>query len=56
MRRPAIAAPATTAFDGMIIADFFGSIFGFGFNAGYYEPVPSGSESQLILVTRNVSS
>src|ERR1700730_17429620 len=22
----------TTAFDGMIIADFFGSIFGFGFN------------------------
>ena len=56
MRRPAIAAPATTAFDGMIFADFFGSIFGFGFNAEYDEPVPSGSDSQPILVTRNVSS
>jgi hypothetical protein len=42
VRRPAIAAPATTAFDGMIIADFSVLFFGFEFNAGYYEPVPSG--------------
>jgi hypothetical protein len=35
---------------------FWVRFFSFEFNAGYYEPVPIGSDSQPILVTRNVSS